>query len=332
MNRIVAAFPNATTISYAECQFYRFATWLDKVVFLWYRYCIYTVTMLKKEILLLQEVQESLPPVFTKGQLLNALTQSQRRIDCSDSTASRVQKKAKKLKTTWSKTPLLALYRFSDDADWIDVLQAICYPKEDYYLTHGSALYWLGLVAQKPRHHFCTKEIASHRPVHSGEYDERVVKQVFMKQPRFSSQWMEAFNHRLYFVEKQNINRVGVVVKNITMDKDTYQFQFTDVPRTLIDAIIAPHYCGGVVNVIQAFENVDVNLQDMLKVYQSYQPFYPYWQAIGLILEKTKGKTQANQWRKLFQESLKTFYIDRNYRSDWVFNQDWAIFHPEGVL
>lgn len=226
------------------------------------------------------------------------------------------------------------VYSFQDDVDGLDFANAFAI--ENMYYTNLSAIYIHELIDQKPLSHYLCKE------VHSGSkgeynYDEDMAKMTFRKKARVSSRYISYKDTRVYFLEKQNVKNIGVEeIKIKKKGLNEYHIQCTDLERTFIDSIISPQYSGGVGVILTAFRKCELNLNNLLTYYREMDPVYPYWQKIGFILDLMGKDKESKNWKKFFEgEPMKKFFIDREYRSDWLYNEKWAIYYPaqlEGMI
>jgi len=289
--------------------------------------------MSKKNDLLKTEIESSLPRVFLATQLRKKLEEIQSSFGLSDSAKLKFFKNAKKIAMRWSRPPHISLMTFSNEIEPLDVVFGLCSEGTKYYLSDYSALYWNELVDQRPGPYYVSAEAKGHRAIHTVEYNEDIVKQAFMKSPRHTSYSFKIKGCEVYIVEKQNLNRMGLISKRSHSSGLAVEFEMTGIERSLVDAVFSPHYCGGIVNVVSCFRKAIINMRDLYDIYEIYNPFYPYWQTIGLILEKTKGLEVSRDWTTFFKDkAMKPFYLDRNFRSDWKFSETWKIFYPPGLF
>jgi len=231
----------------------------------------------------------------------------------------------------WNKKPLLQLYSFKEEFELENILSA--WTAEKFYLSHYSALYWNNLVEQRPVEHFLSAEITSHKnSADKNPPNPEVIKQVFMKAPRETSNFATFGGMKFVFVERANCGEAGVMELNVSSFKEKLKFQITDVERTLIDCAVAPHYSGGLPTVIQAFLKASLNIEQLSRHYKMQNFLYPYWQSIGFLIEICKGKEIARNWMNNFEKPKIDFYIDRNYRADWSFHKEWKIYFPKNLV
>ena len=103
-------------------------------------------------------------------------------------------------------------------------------------------------------------------------------------------------------------------------------YRYTDLERTLLDAVVRPAYSGGSENILKAFKKAKKKI-DLLKLndyLEKVQYVYPYHQSIGFYLK------QAGYSRKqcaIFKKKIRyIFYLNYGARSS-EFDEEWQIYH-----
>jgi predicted transcriptional regulator of viral defense system len=228
--------------------------------------------------------------------------------------------------------PQISLLSFHKDYELIEVVAGLCTGQAKYCVSHYSALYWNELVEQRPTNYYLSKEAPNRKSTHTKEYDFDLIKQTFMKSPRHTIYCLDHEKNKIFLLEKVNLGQIGVIEKTVKVHDRKATFKLTNIERTLIDAVMAPQYSGGILTVIHAFESAKINLRDLVEVYNKYNPFYPYWQSIGLILEQTKGEKLAADWATNFGKIENKFFLDHQYKSNWNYSEKWKIYYPTGIF
>jgi len=279
------------------------------------------------------ELNSRIPPVVAEHVLRHELSNLNKQHHLGEATRLRLMREPKKVSMKWSGIPALTIRSYKPTFDKLELIQAFCNPLSRFYLSHYSALYWNELVQQQPKDFYLTRETPNRKPKHTKDYDHNRIKQVFLKSPRHTSEYASYRNSKIYLIEKQNMEEIGVTTKNIKIQKNTISLRMTNIERTLVDSIVSPHYSGGILTVINAFDKAKINIRDLYSVYEKYAPFYPYWQAIGFVLENVKGKGLAEDWESYFDVNKSAdFYLDKQVRSDWPYSERWKIYYPSGVF
>ena len=282
---------------------------------------------------LFQEVRKGLAPAFKKNalcvQIERVLQNEQVKSENKRTGLQRlVTKRLNQIKNkVHGNIRPASLYTFEKDIDGLDCACGLNSDKQ--YFSNLSAIYLLGLTDQKVTTHYLCKENhdASDRDF---VYDEDLAKITFRKKARSSNRYVQYQETRIYFLEKQNLDMMGVVdLPFKKKDRDLFHIKCTNLERTFLDSVITPQYSGGNDSIVSFFRHADLDLTLLKKMYQKLNPAYPYWQKIGFLLDMMNQKGKSRKWYEFFKGvTPKKFFIDREYRSDWDFNKKWKIYYP----
>ncbi len=277
-------------------------------------------------------IKTELPAVFTYKKIMQFINKLQVDLGFSDSIKSNLNRHIFKVEAKWSLAPELDFRSLNKEPSILELLEGVCNSGAKYYLSHQSALYFNELIEQRPLNYYISRESKDRKKGEKDTYNPRLIKQSFMKSHRVTSKYFSYEGYKSYILEKQDLKNTGVIEKRVK-DQDKYiSIRMTDVERTLLDAVIAPQYSGGILTTINCFEKAEINLKYLFQLYSIYSPFYPYWQALGLILEKLKGSEVGYIWDSFFSDQKKEFYLDRKFRSSWLYSDKWQIHYPKGVF
>jgi predicted transcriptional regulator of viral defense system len=284
-----------------------------------------------------EDLKKRLPPVFKMSRLLaevEAIRAQEGEFD-----GQKIKKKLaleieKNIKNINLKAPFISgpseLHTFEIDFNFFDICIACT---EDRFFCNLSAIYLLGLTEQRPNTFYLAKE------THAGskivqEYNQSKVRQAFMKKSRNTTKYIEYHSERLFFLEKQTLSALGVIEQAYNLEKhNPIKYRVTNIERTFLDSVITPQYSGGVKFVLEVFANAKIDVDQLYKIYNKLNPYYPYWQRVGFFLDKIGHEDEAQAWQRKFQKKeLKEFYIDKEFRSTWVMDSKWNILYPEGFL
>ena len=210
-----------------------------------------------------------------------------------------------------------------------------CFKKRSY-ASYFCALYFNDLSNQLPNTFHISYERNKRSRVPETEYgklDFYAVRDSFMKKPRLSQNIVTYKSYKYAFVEREPTDDLGVVQKRISLKKGAASFSVTDRERTLIDCVVAPHRAGGIDSVISSFLSTKskLNLEKLHDYYAQFDFVYPYWQRIGFILERAVGDKTAKKWESCFSGEKHKFFLMREYRSNWLFDEHWQIYYPKGL-
>ena len=206
---------------------------------------------------------------------------------------------------------------------------------EEGYLSFGTAVYWTQLTDQVPSHYYISIE-RKNKAVgrHSADIDDFYLQEQFMKPPRETAR-QAAYKGNLYsLLERNATGLLGVTDRSIVFNHKRIRFRISGLERTLLDCAVFPHRAGGIRNVIEIFAKAKrrLSIETLMSYYRQLDFTYPYWQRIGLILEKTAGKIAAQAWREEFGEPGFTFYMDRSFKSNWRIDPRWKVAFPPGLF
>ncbi len=288
--------------------------------------CIYTydtgVNLSKQQKIDLSELKDGLPTIFSELYLSKVLKEK----NVKPAGRKELFKKTLLLPIKWNLSPEFCFRSFDiSNLTSLDILIAL-QPK--YYVSHHTALYFHEITDQDPVNFYLSKEIKGRAPAHSNKFVPAKVRQVFLKDPRKTNNYFKFNKNLFYLIEKQDLKKIGVEKKVI----GNKEIQLTSIERTLIDIVISPQYGGGIRTVISAFNNIDIDIDKLYEIYSKYDPFYPYWQSIGFLLNSCSRNKLENAWRKKFSIPKNDFYLDRGVRDDWEYNSDWKIYYPKGLI
>ena len=222
------------------------------------------------------------------------------------------------------------LYTFEKDLNGLDC--AYGFISENLYFSNLSAIYFLELTVQRPLIHYICFE-RHYSPNSSFVYDEDLARIAFRKRARISKRYVQYKETQIHFIEKQNMDMMGVVSIPIKKkDKKGFFIKCTNLERTFIDSVVSPQYSGEIESVISFFKNTNLNLSALKKIYRKLNPIYPYWQNIGYLLDVMNQEEKSEEWRGYFKNiAPEKFFISKGYRSNWYFNKKWKIYHPESM-
>ncbi len=281
---------------------------------------------------------ESLPPIVTEADLARRLQEVKFVGRASKIDKERFTKKIDKDLVSFtikdSKSGLKKLlYSKSKEISPYEIGHRL-QPK-GYFSNLTAQFYW-GLINEVPTSVYISSEVTrqkdSKRAVTS--LDDHSIRSAFLKPPRMTSKQWNYDSFRIIFLERIHSGEVGVVT---TQSRGRLQLpkssRVTSRERTLIDSVINPQYSGGMLNVVQVFQAAkdEINMNELIKIYRSISPIYPFWQTIGFVLDLVSSKNLTEKWMKNFKIK-NTFFFDKEAKSDWKLNDRWKIFYPPELL
>ena len=189
------------------------------------------------------------------------------------------------------------------------------------YLSHYTAMVLHGLTNQLPKIIYVTVE--QNKKLVRGTLSQEAIDKTFGKPQRISQNLAKMSNgFSLCLLNGKHTNRVGVI-------HPTDELRYTNIERTLIDAAVRPAYCGGVYEVLQAFERAekDVSINKLIALLKKLNYIYPYHQVIGFYLEKTNlySEKQIERFRD-FDFNF-DFYLTYNMKNS-AYSKKWRLYYP----
>lgn len=217
----------------------------------------------------------------------------------------------------------LAVYTWGD----IPVLQALLHVKENSYFSHYTAMRWLGLTEQVPN----TLYLSHERPgpsANRSELNQEAIDGAFRSPPRISQNIAQFGDWRVALISSAQAGDEGVVQDVQSGYGAPTTVRFTNMERTLIDAVVRPSYSGGVGEVAKAFEMAQdrFSANALAFMLRRLDYNYPYHQAIGFYMERAgyRGR-QLERFKKLPMPL--DFYLTHGM-DQTRYVRDWKIHVP----
>lgn len=192
------------------------------------------------------------------------------------------------------------------------------------YLSHGTALFWHGLLKGASKRVILNHE-QSPKPTSKGAMEQGAIDRAFAKGQRSSQ-----FVYRCEAGEIQVINGKSTGNYGVVSVKDSKgnELRVTDLERTLVDCAVRPGYAQGILQVLDSYRlalpKLDMTL--LIKALKKLGHAYPYHQSIGFLLEKAGAS--ADLLSPLKQMGLKhDFYVDHEIKAP-CFNASWRVRYP----
>ena len=243
----------------------------------------------------------------------------------------------RKLKLKWPNgNPITKVYTSCSNDSEINILELARGIYQKSYFCYLPALYWNELIDQVPKTYF----IAHERPITSVssepsiEFNDLALRDAFIKPPtQHRNVFVYNDNHVVYLARSYS-GFAGVVLKTVQSHGKTIIVWATGLERTLIDCATFPENAGGISNVIEAFEKASSRIDPilMVKLYKDLKFKYPYWQRIGLIFDQLGNTDLSKVWEQSFGQPENKFFLMKEYRIDWEYNEKWKVFSPKGLF
>lgn len=195
------------------------------------------------------------------------------------------------------------------------------------FFSHYTALSFHNLTLQIPKIFYLNIEHESSNARKNVSMKQSDIDYAFSNEQRKSTNEYRWGVYRIVVLRGKHTNQLGV--NAINTNKGT--FKITDLERTLIDAVIRPAYCGGVVEVLNAFETAKdkVDIKRLADYLKKLDYSYPYSQCVGFYLEKAKySSSDINHFNKA--EKKFDFYLTYNIRQK-EYDSNWRLYYPKGL-
>ena len=202
------------------------------------------------------------------------------------------------------------------------------------YFCDLTAVYHHSLTNQVPNAvYWCHEDKAPKKHSGAENLSNARIRSTFLKPHRYTSFVIPHRDHDIVVV-------AGTCGANHGVEEVRHQHspcpvgsRVTSLERTLIDAVVSPHYSGGLTSLCEYFRAARKRLDvtRMLDIYQKLDFLYPYAQSLGFILDHCGMKDEAEEVRSAYPPRRR-FYIDHGAKSTWIYNERWMLFHPKGFL
>ena len=204
----------------------------------------------------------------------------------------------------------------------------------DGYYCNLTAIYHHGLTNQVPNAvYVCHETIQANNRKQTDILSESRIRDAFIKPPRHTSFVIAFGGHDLVILDRERGSDHGVVEVRRNSSPCPVGSRVAGLERALIDAVVAPHYNGGITSLPAYFRAArsHFKVEEMLKVYSKLRFVYPYAQSIGFFLEHAGMREQADRVRKSYPPRHR-FYVDRSAKESWTYNERWMVFYPKGLV
>ena len=201
------------------------------------------------------------------------------------------------------------------------------------YFCNLTSIYHHGLTDQVPNSiYICHETIRAHTGTPTDIAVESKVRSAFIQPHRHTNFVFNIQSHEIVTVDRERGSDYGVVRVHKSHSPCPVGSRVTGLERALIDAVVAPHYNGGITSLPAYFKSAQgkLNIVELLAVYSNLGFVYPYAQSIGFLLEYVGMREQADKVRNGYPPRHR-FYLDHNAKASWSYNERWMIYYPKGL-
>jgi hypothetical protein len=191
--------------------------------------------------------------------------------------------------------------------------------KTEGYFSHRTAAEIHGFLVPSYQIFFNFEQ--SMRSQSSGEMTQESINRAFYNIARISQNKAKYDEYVIWLLNGKNTDCYGVIQYNKSL-------RVTNIPRTLIDIVVRPGYCGGPLQILQAYRK-GLETVDGLTIAQTLAKLkhtYPYHQVVGYYMEK--AGFGAEHLEPLKKMPIKfDFYLDYQIVEP-LYSSAWRLYYP----
>ena len=202
------------------------------------------------------------------------------------------------------------------------------------YFCNATAIFHHSLTNQVPNVVYICHPTISPRPRRRTEgLSEVRIRTAFIKPHVYTTHVVVMKDSEVVVVDRERGADHGLLTIRTKGSVCPQGARVTSLERALIDAVVAPHYNGGVASLPGYFKAArpKLNVQRLLELYEKLDFVYPYAQAIGFFLEHAGMAEKAEEIRKAYPPRQR-FFVDHAAKSSWLYDDRWMIHYPEGLV
>jgi len=198
--------------------------------------------------------------------------------------------------------------------------------RQNSYLSHGSAVFLLGLTDEAPTFIYVNKE-QSAKP-QNGTLSQEGINRAFAAPQRKSKNIFRLGNSRFVVLSGKWTKQLGVEQR---VGPNGERLLATGLERTLIDIAVRPSYAGGVFKVAEAYRTAagTVRVDMIAEQLAELEYTYPYHQAVGFYLERAGVPAASLEPLRRFGVNFE-FFLSHALVNP-VLNTAWRIWIPSGL-
>lgn len=193
------------------------------------------------------------------------------------------------------------------------------------YLSHYTAMFLHGLTENIPKIIYTNMEqYLKPSSNTSRDLPQDNIDRAFSRPMRTTNNIAIAENFKVVLLNGKNTGNLEVIKKEI----NNKNLPITSIERTLIDIVTRPKYSGGVLEILNAYEEAKDKFSTgrLLATLKKLDYAYPYHQAIGFYMEKAG---YSDDILKRFDKLDKKvdFYLTYQMK-DINYSKRWRIHYP----
>ncbi len=232
-----------------------------------------------------------------------------------------------KLTAKNSKTVTLYCSRKLDKLNPYEIVQAM-FPQG--YFCNLSSIYYHSLTNQVPKALYICYEKKPAKRINVNTVNNNELRRAFIKPHRHTNNVYTLNDYNVVVVERARISNSGVVESHPPGTLLPNKSHVTCIERALIDAVVSPHYNGGIVSVYTYFRNA-LDMTKLIKIYRRLDFVYPYSQSIEFLLDRAGMSKHASVIHKKFPPEH-SFFVDHDAKTSWIYDEKWKLYYPAGLV
>lgn len=204
----------------------------------------------------------------------------------------------------------------------------------DGYFCNLSSIYYHSLTNQVPSSvYICHETISAQRKTYATNINNSILRSALIKPHRYTNYVFDFNQYEIVVVDRVKNSGFGVVELHTLSAFLPEHSRITCIERALIDAVVSPHYNGGIVSVYAYFKNAQrkLSISRIVEIYKQLDLIYPYSQSIGFLLDRTGMAKHASVIYREFPPEY-TFFIDHDAKSSWSYDEKWKLYYPVGLV
>ncbi len=205
------------------------------------------------------------------------------------------------------------------------------------YFCNLSSIYHHSLTNQVPNSiYICHETISANRNVYTEPISNNPIRGAFIKPHRYTNYVFDFNQHKIIVIDRVKNSDYGVVEIHSSKAIAPKNSRITCIERALIDAVVSPHYNGGISSVYAFFKNTHnahkkLAITKLIDIYKKLGYIYPYSQSIGFLFDKAGMTKHASAIYAAFPP-VSTFFVDHNAKTSWNYDEKWKLYYPVGLI
>lgn len=199
---------------------------------------------------------------------------------------------------------------------------------------HLTSVFFHALTQQIPQKVFIRRrDIAPRKTKRPGKLSDSQIRSQFIKPQKVTGKRVPLPGGECVLISGYKNDQTGVIPVSNEFRAFPEDARITDLERCLIDAVVAPHYNGGIMSLPALFGEASnqLDIQTLISHYRELEFLYPFHQTIGFFLDHSGQKETATGWRDAFSPTHR-FFVDKNAKTNWLYDSKWQVHYPKGLL